>query len=59
MLNPKLTLITAAAIPLVIVPISLLGKKIRITGKVEEQKIEMESRPLIEIKDRASIQVTE
>lgn len=37
----------------------LLGKKIRITGKVEEQKIEMESRPLIEIKDRASIQVIE
>jgi subfamily B ATP-binding cassette protein MsbA len=37
-LNPKLTLITAAAIPLVIVPISLLGKKIRKMGKADESE---------------------
>jgi len=37
-LNPKLTLITAAAIPLVIVPISLLGKRIRKMGKADESE---------------------
>jgi hypothetical protein len=39
--------------------IPLFGKKIRITGKVEAQKGQSEDRPLIEIKDRASIQVIE
>lgn len=38
---------------------TMIGKKIRITGKVEEQQGKSEDRPLIEIKDRASIQVIE
>ncbi len=37
-LNPKLTLIVAAAIPAVIIPISLLAKKIRNMGRMDEQE---------------------